>query len=810
MYADAQEFVLLGKVTNNKLEPLAFATVQLKGRREAVLTKEDGSYSFKLENGIYEIMVTMIGYEPQVIKIVIDKKDYTQHIILKEEAKSLSGVTVKARYKDRAEEYIRQVIKRKEAVQAAAGAYSAQLYIKAIQEDSLRARKKTKEKGVDTLKNKDADLQRMAMAEISLRLDYQSPSKFKEERLGITKRGNVSSLFYLTTTDGRFDFYDNLVKVPAVSVTPFVSPVSYSGLLAYKYKTLKVEKKGNHNIYTIGVKPGSLSNATVSGELVIDDSAWVILHTKFSLPRYHLPEYDFFEVEQFYNFIDSTAWMITKQKFTYFSKTSRGKASGETTVTFNNYELNKKFAKNYFGVEVSAATDSAYNRDSSFWQTVRTVPLTEKEMRFVKYKDSIYAYTHSKAYLDSIDRKLNKVTWQNILYKSQPLSNHEKGTRYTFPSIAALVVPYVFSFGGLRVGVPFSFTKRNPVDKKSLTLRSEISYGFLNKDVNGRVDFWRRYNTFSQAYYNISAKRDFAIIFEGDAWINQLKRNNYYLDNSIGGGWGREIANGLMLNLKLDMALRRSLEGYKTYNFIDSIFIRDLGEKDNKAPAFNGYNALYSSVELRYTPFQPYIREPREKIILDSKWPTLYTKWKKGVPSVLGSKVNFDYLEFGLQQTLKLGLAGISGYTVKTGSFFNTKDLRLIDYKFQRRGDPILFMNPNEAFQAMDSTFPVLKRFYEGHYFHEFNGAILNKIPLLKKIGLREVGGAGFLLAPERDLRYAELFAGVERVFKVPFQFLQKFKLGVYVVGSVANKFNNPLQFKFGITTWDTWQNKWR
>lgn len=110
----------------------------------------------------------------------------------------------------------------------------------------------------------------------------------------------------------------------------------------------------------------------------------------------------------------------------------------------------------------------------------------------------------------------------------------------------------------------------------------------------------------------------------------------------------------------------------------------------------------------------------------------------------------------------------------------------------------------------MDSTFPVLKRFYEGHYFHEFNGAILNKIPLLKRIGLREVGGAGFLLAPERDLRYAELFAGVERVFKVPFQFLQKFKLGVYVVGSVANKFNNPLQFKFGITTWDTWQNKWR
>jgi hypothetical protein len=203
------------------------------------------------------------------------------------------------------------------------------------------------------------------------------------------------------------------------------------------------------------------------------------------------------------------------------------------------------------------------------------------------------------------------------------------------------------------------------------------------------------------------------------------------------------------------------------------------------------------------------MREPKEKIILGSAWPTFYTLWRTGIPRVLNSKVEFQYLEFGMEQQVPFGLLGVMHYNVKTGRFINTKELPLIDYQFQRRGDPLLFLNPDDAFQALDSSFPLFKRFYQGHLVHEFNGALLNKIPLFKKLRLREVGGAGFLLAPERHLRYAEAFAGVERVFKWPFNPLTKFKLGVYVVGSVANQFQNPIQFKIGITAWDPRRNRW-
>lgn len=802
--ADAQ-YRLEGTITNKRMEPLAFASLQLKGHPTGILSKEDGSYSVELNSGIYELVISMIGHTTKTVKVVINKQSVVYPIILEENENSLSAITIRAKAKDHAEEYIRQVIKHKDALQAASGAYSCNIYIKAVQEDSTTPKPRKKKPAKDTL-NKKNPPPPLSMSEIYLRLDYESASRYKEERTGVTRRGNTTNLFYLSITQGRFNFYDNLVKIPALSVTPFLSPISYSGLLTYRFKTLKTEKRGNFNIYTISVKPGSLSNATVSGEIVIHDSAWSIVSTRLSFPSYHLPEYDFFEVAQQYEPVNKQAWMLSTQVFTYYSNSKRRKASGTTTVSYRDYELQKSFDKRYFGPELSAATRDAYNRDSSFWNSVRTEPLTDKEIRLIQYTDSVYVVAHSKAYLDSIDKKTNKANWKNILYNGQTLSYHEKGIRYNLPSIASTVA---FGFGGFRTQLPFSFYKTDSLRKTTL-LNTNLSYGYLNRDINGRIHLARRYNPFNQGSYTLGLSRDFAAIFSGDAWINQLKRSNYYLDNALSAGWSREVINGLYVKTNASMALRRSLAGYKTYSFVDSAFQKVLLEPTGSAPSFESYNALYADIELSYTPLQPYIREPLEKIVLEPKWPTIYMKWRKGIPRLLGSEVDFDYNELGVRQQLRMGLIGNAQYNIKTGSFFNTKDLRLVDYKWQRRGDPILFMNPIEAFQSMDSTFATFKRYYEGHYFHEFNGAILNKIPLFKKLGLREVAGAGFLIAPERNLRYIEAFAGVERVFKLPFQNFQKVKLGVYGSSAFANQFQAPLQFKIGITSWDTFGNKWR
>ncbi|MBS1759067.1 MAG: carboxypeptidase-like regulatory domain-containing protein [Bacteroidetes bacterium] len=797
--ANAQLYKLSGTVLDDKKEHLALASVEIKELQRGLLSKDDGSFEFYLERGKYTLVVSMTGYKPLVRTVYINNNDVTETVIMEEnEAATLGEVIVKAKSRDRAEELIRNVVRIKNSILDAIGSYSYNAYIKAFQLDSGINKKKLSDTALIT-----PDYSGMALSEIAVHVDKNENGQIKEERIGVSKRGNTEGLFYLTVTDGDFYLYGNLINTPPVSKIPFISPLSNAGLLAYKFKTLKIDRTIAPKVYTISIRPKQLSNAVIEGEIKIQDSTWNVISANYRLPAAHMPGYDYMEVKQDYQKVGDSARMISRQQFLYYTKSKNGRLYGETTVDYTNYELKKDFKKGYFGNEVSTTTVQAYEKDSSFWQSVRTVPLSVQQSLYVKYQDSIYAYQHSEAYLDSMDRVLNKITWKKMLIFGQIFNDHRKERMWILPPLTSLIMP--ISFGGARLHLAGAYRKTF-TDKKTLSVEADLSYGFRNKDVNGMVSVSRMYNPFNRGKFKISAGRNFEFIYSGDSWVNVLKRSNIYLNNQIEVEHELQIINGVHLMNTVQVALRRSVAHYKVGTNTNSVF----GIKNEPAIDFDPYNATYNEVKLYLTPKLKYIRDAREKIFLGSKWPTFYTIWRKGLPKIFNSAINFDYLEFGLEQNIKFGVAGNTSYIIKSGDFLNTKDLRVIDYKFMRRGDPLLFQNPQKAFQALDSTFPVFKRYYQGNLVHEFNGFLINKIPFMKKLKVQEIAGGGFLLAPERNLRYMEFFAGLERVFKWPFNPLARIKLGAYVVGSVANKFNNPVQFKIGLTTWDRFRNNWR
>jgi len=793
--AHAQLYKLSGVVINDKKEPLPLASLEIKELKRGLISKDDGSFTFYLERGKYDLIVSMVGYKNKVVTVFINNADITENIQMEnDETSTLSEVVIKAKTRDRAEDIIRQVIRHKDKVLDAIGSYSCNIYIKGFQLDSGSSPKKNAS---------SPDFQDMSLTEVSLHLDKSGDGKIKEERIGVSKKGKNESLFYLTATDGDFYLFNNLIQTPPVSKIPFVSPLSYSGLVAYKFKTISIDRSQKPKVYRIAIKPRQLSNATIEGEIIIQDSTWRVFSAEFKLPPMHMPEYDHMEVKQEYGQVGDSALMITRQQFNYYIKTRKGRLYGETTALYTDYQLNKSFKKGHFGNELSSTSQEAYEKDSLFWKSVRKEPLSKQQELYTRYQDSIYRYMRSEAYLDSMDRVLNKITWPKMLIFGQIFNDHKKERMWILPPVTSIIQP--IAFGGARLKLAAAYRKTFS-SRKNVSLEGEISYGFRNKDVNGSIQFSKLYNPFSRGKYRIEVGRNFDFIYAGDAWVNVLKRSNIYLNNSLAAGHELEIFNGLFLSNKLELALRRSVSDYKVGNNADSIF----GIVNEPPVQFDPYNATYNEVKVYYTFKRKYIREPKEKIILGSKWPTVYITWLKGVPKFFSSEINFDYLELGLEQEINLGVAGNSRYRIKTGDFLNTRDLRIIDYKFMRQGDPIFFQNPEKAFQALDSTFPVFDRFYQGNLLHEFNGFFINRIPFMKKLKLQEVAGGGFLFTRERHLRYFEFFTGIERVFKWPFNPLARVKLGVYIVGSIANKFNNPVQFKVGLTTWDRFKNRWR
>ena len=96
-----------------------------------------------------------------------------------------------------------------------------------------------------------------------------------------------------------------------------------------------------------------------------------------------------------------------------------------------------------------------------------------------------------------------------------------------------------------------------------------------------------------------------------------------------------------------------------------------------------------------------------------------------------------------------------------------------------------LFSDPLYSFQNLDSSYQTQEFYLEAHYIHHFNGAIVNKIPFMKKTGLKTLMGAGFIYLPEHnDYFYTEAFFGLERIFKIA---RKRLRIGGYIVFSVAN-----------------------
>jgi len=795
----AQQFLLKGNVTNAKLEPLSFVTVQIKDLQIGTKTDLNGHYEFQLEEGEYELVLSLIGYKKQSIKFVHRNNGRAQNVILEESTNNIDEVKIVSFRKDKSEEIIRRVIQQKSNITEAFNSYSTEVYIKATQENETMMSDRKRSKLTDSAKAVlDAKLPDMNMSEVYLQVDYEHPNKIKEKRTGIKIRGDKTELFFLTTTDGDFSLYNNLIKIPALSETPMLSPISYSGLIAYKYKTKNILKKDNYTIYTIHFSPSRLGNALIEGDVKIVDTSWAIISSSFTFSSYHMPEYDYFEARQENEFVDNKAWLPIRQEFIYRSKSGRSTSSGRTVALYDHYKIDTQFAKKYFNREVSSTTLEAYKKDSTFWNTVRKEPLNENEVKFIIKSDSIYRATHSKEYLDSIDNRLNKITALKILFLGQENYNRKKERTISIDPVISMIRPFLPY--GTRVQLGAQYVKMFE-SKKMIFVNGELSYGFLNRDLMGSLMVRHRYNPFSNGYITASAGREFDLIFFGDAYVNLFKRSNFFIKNSFEVEHGLEIVNGLVLRNKFDFALRESLDPSKLSRKYDPIL-----DLDNEPIQFEPYNAFYGSVTLEYTPFSMYIREPRQKLVLGSKFPTFYAKWRKGIPNIFQSDVDFDYVEFGLFQKLKLGLAGISQYRIFSGEFMTQKDLRYIDYKFISRGNPYLFNNPLLSFQALDSTFPIFRRFYEGHYIHHFNGSLINKIPFVKKLKLLEVAGVGALYVPERDLRYAEAFVGIEKIIPL---FREKFKLGAYYVTSIANKYNNPFQLKFGFDVFDKRRNSW-
>ena len=744
-------------------------------------SKIDGYFKLELKAGIYKLVFSHPEFYNQEVAIVVeDKFKDTITVILVRQINQINAVLVKAKWKDPGPDYMRKAIARRQIWAKRIPAQSADVYIRAFEDLTIRktpaqlAAEAENETNATDPKEEETSGN---FVEITMKRDWSPPNKIKEVKQGVSLRGDKSGLFYLSTVEGDFNIFQNLMNLPGLCPLPVMSPLSSSAILAYRFRFIE---SYNH---------------PVSGEIHLVDTSFYVAKIVLNVPKHLMAEYEEMTLTQNYRITKDSNILIDSQRFNYLIRNGSFKSKGETKVIYSNIVPNPTFPKNHFGLELSKVEQDAYEKDTAFWAQKRQVPLTLIERTFINKLDSIKRAHSSDVYLDSLEKIANK----SIVLEGQEYQNRRKGLNLQFQPLMFIWQPWWP--GGSRITL-FNRIVKTFENKKEINFNENLSYGLNNKDLRGTIAFSTLYNPYKRKVIYASVGRDFGFVNPFAAYIDLFRRDNFYQHDHVSVYHRQEIVNGLFFRVRGEFSDRKDISYFKFSSTGDSLF------ENNTPLKFNAHRSLFADITLSYTPFQRYLSEPKQKIILGSTWPTFVIDYRRAVPGIFNSTIDYQYLEYRIEHDFPWGLFGKSELRATSGAFLSHKNINVIDYRYQRRGDASIFTPPMYAFQMLDSTFKTFKRYYEVHYRHHFYGSLLNKIPLVKKLNLYESVGMSMLYAPERrNMMYYEMYFGIDKLVKI---WRDRFKIGIFYCVGYSNLFDAPrTAFKINFEFYDRSSNSW-
>lgn len=684
--------------------------------------------------------------------------------------------------------------------------------------DSLLAKKKEK----PAPKKKD-ERPKLNFLESQSTTYFQYPGQFKsvvhsyrdfsEKRSGtvsISVRGDDANryetetnnpyLFFLDISDADFNFYYNLITVPKLADQPFISPLSSTSWnLSYKYKLEESFYEEGRVIHRIQVTPRNSEGPFFKGELYIEDGSWAIKSVNLQILPTNLNYFNYFQVIHNYNRTGDGRWVKSREDYYYNVKDGKVRYYGNTIAVHDSFQLDVAHPKNFFRNELRRVEKEAFDRDSLYWENVRPITLKQAERDFIDYQDSVYRYRHSAPYLHEQDSIYNRLSFWDVVLQGMGFRWRKHGLTFMFEPLVSQVRP--LGVGGYRHvlggSIAKTWTKYN-----RLRLSGEADFGFKNLDLRGWGKLAYTYNPrhFGSAY--VKYGHQYTMVNSNTTITTVFSRSNYVRKDHFGVGHEMELLNGLFLDAEMEYADYSTIADLELEQWSQELF-----GSSNAPQVFAPYTQAKAIFRLKWTPGQKFYTEPYRKVIVGSIWPIFELEYRKAIPGIRRSQINYDFVQLHVHDEMRIGTMGISRWSTYVGSYIQKNNIRFTDYQFFRGSDPVFFANPLRSFQNLDTTLSTTQPYIQANYLHDFGSAISNKLPLLKHTPIQFSAGGGFLYIQDADFFHSEVYAGIQLPFRTG---QQRFKLGGYYVVSYSNyagAIGN--QFKIGLTFYDGLKNQW-
>lgn len=799
----AQQFILSGKITGNN-ENLPFATIYLKGTTKGVNSNDEGIYSFKLDKGKYSIIFQYVGYSKKEIEVDLNENK-TLNVNLTSDGIALQEIVVKAG-EDPAYPIMRKAIKKRKLYSDEVNEYSCQSYIKGLQRLISIPEKFKKLIKIKSGQNIDSSAYGVIyLSESESNYYYKKPNKEKEIMFSSRVSGESKSFSFNHLSQMKFNFYENLIPIRGISDRPFVSPLNANAFIYYKFKLLGTISEDGKLFNKIEVKPKRKTDPCFTGIIYIQENSWRITGVELKLTKDNKLNFvDTLTIRQLHApILGDSIWMPVNHNFSFYFKFFGIAGDGYFNATVKNYNLNPKLPENFFSNEIFVVEEGANKKDSNYWNLNRPAPLSSEENKDYRKKDSTEKIEETDRYKDSVDHRRNKLRAPDIFLGYTYKKSKDRVT-VSIPGIVTNGIQYN-TVEGLNLSYIFSVSKEYE-NLKAHRFNGKLRYGFSNYLWGGEVGYNYFYNPkkFSRIGFKVkSITEQYNQLDPISPLVNSIYslflNENFmkvFKETGVESSYFTELRNGVFFSSLVKYVERDALKNTSNILFIDDktkLFTsNDPKSEFNHDSLFRTNNAFTAEFTLSFRFKQKYVTLPNQKIVTGTKYPKISVSYKKAFP-VLNTTADYDLASAMIYDEINLGLFGRLGFRLKGGGFVNTKKLLFMDFKYFL-GNQTLF-NTNDylsSFRLLPYyTFSADQWFTEAHAEHHFNGFIINKIPLLKKLKIQEVVG-GHLLMSNKLKQYYEINFGLENIFNV---------LRIdYVLGyGINNKVNSG--FTIGINT---------
>ncbi len=362
----------------------------------------------------------------------------------------------------------------------------------------------------------------------------------------------------------------------------------------------------------------------------------------------------------------------------------------------------------------------AVKRDSSYWATVRVVPLQPQELLSYKEADSLKEEFHKIFEEDSV-KKINRSTGNKILDKVMYETRFKVNKNITLGYGGLSKVIGGFSFtDGYWLGQNF-YGSYKFNDNKVLQVSSSFYYSTYREKLMWQVASSFTYSPlmlgraflgvgdFSRDISNNSSVSDFVSSYA--SFLFALNPKKLLSARWIEIGNSIDIANGLNLEVKLAFNNVKPLENGN---------IRVLSRRQPKPNIPENiygavqleHNNLEYSATLRYTPNYYYRVVKGRKVYIRSAWPTFALSSKGTLRNGDPAFAEWAMATLSVAQRVKTGLYSQLLYDAQVGIFYNKENIYLDNYHHFRASDimvteknfgrdlllanPYLYSTPNE------------------------------------------------------------------------------------------------------------------